>query len=473
MTDGSAAAAAANYPLGEREGLRPLREHRAFIAVFILSALLSALALTYIYSERYTAEATIFFKPSDVTEVNHHGQEALGSRLPVSTQKNLTQTITQLATSDVVLSRVVADLHLDVPKPRDLSGPWYRHYYMVLKYAAQDYGEDAWKILKYGSIIDDPVGSAIYKLYKAVKITNDDSYVYTVAVSADTPKSAAQQTDKLVEVLTALLRRDDGVEFEHRMAELVRLREQKSHDIEGLEAAMQTLLASNRVATVYDELKTLTDRLSKLREQRADTQADLDQSEGKVAATSEKLRVPVPAELHDGYPAAAGQTSRISPDDYGKLTSEKLEAEVESRGLRARLAAFERAYNGLVPRIEVLNDVQAQSDLLAAKLTSAKRDYDALTDGIQELAIRQTTDESELHVQAKADGSILPVSPIKIYHVAAAAGLAALVAIGLAYVLDYFELRLFLPPAGSGGRHRRRPLPDGAPEPTMARGAAD
>src|SRR5437899_1766940 len=136
-----------------REGLRPLREHSTFITVFILSAVLSALALTYIYSARYRADATIFFKPSDVTEVSHHGQEALGSRLPVPTQKNITQTITQLATSDVVLRRVVTDLQLDVKKPRDLAGPWYRHYYKLLKYEIEDYAQDAWKILKYGEII--------------------------------------------------------------------------------------------------------------------------------------------------------------------------------------------------------------------------------------------------------------------------------------------------------------------------------
>jgi len=292
-------------------------------------------------------------------------------------------------------------------------------------------------------------------------------------VSADTPQQAAERADKLIEVLTALLRRDDRLAFDHRTGELVRLRDQKSRDIEGLDAAIQTLLASNRVASIDDELKTLTDRLSKLRAQWADTQADLDQSEGKVAATSEKLRVPVPAALPDGYPSAAGHTSRISPDDYGKLTSKKLDAEVDSRGLRARLAAIERAYNALVPSIRVLTDVKAQDDLLAAKLASAKRDYGALTDGIQELATRQMTGESELHVQSEAGGSIQPVSPIKIYHVGAAVGLAALVAIGLAYVLDYFEIRLFLPPAGGRRGRRRQPLPEKAPQLSAARGVAD
>ena len=137
------------------------------------------------------------------------------------------------------------------------------------------------------------------------------------------------------------------------------------------------------------------------------------------------------------------------------------------------MAAIEHTYAALVPRIQVLTNVKAQDDLLAAKLASAKRDYAALTDGIAELAIRQTTGQSELHVQARAGGSIQPVSPIKIYHVLTAGLLAGLIAVGLAYVLDYFEIRLFLPPAGGWSKDSRRALAEAAPQPGMAPGAAD
>src|SRR5258707_1129177 len=83
----------------EQADLRPLREHRAFISVFILSAMLSALVLTYIYSERYRAETTIFFKPSDVTRLGTHSTMALGAPLPTLPYKVVTQTITGLMDS--------------------------------------------------------------------------------------------------------------------------------------------------------------------------------------------------------------------------------------------------------------------------------------------------------------------------------------------------------------------------------------
>jgi hypothetical protein len=229
-------------------------------------------------------------------------------------------------------------------------------------------------------------------------------------VSADSLESAAQQTDKLVEILTALLGREDRLSFEPERGELVRLREQKAAKSRN---SMQRLRLYSQTmgCLVDDELKSLTDRLSKLRQEWANTQADLDQSDGKITASAEKLRVAVPATLNDGSPAPlpTGRASRISPDDYGKLTTKKLDSEVDSRGLRARLAANERAYNGLVPRIQAVTDVKAQNDLLTARLASAKRDYGADRRD-QELTIRQTTGEGELRVRPSRMGR-WPVSP--------------------------------------------------------------
>lgn len=473
MSDTSSGTFAADVPLSGGDALQPLREHRGFIIVFTLSAVLFSLALTYIYSERYSAATAVFFKPSDITEVNHHDQQALGSKLPVPTQKNVTQTITQLATSGVVMRRVVEDLHLDVPKQRDVSGPWYRHYYKLLKYAAEDFADAAWKILKYGDVINDPIASAVYKLQKATKISNDDSYIYTISISADSLENAKQQVDKLIEVLTTVLGRDDRLAFEHQSTEMLRLRDAKVREIEMLAAQIQALAAGNQVASLYDEEKTVTERLSKTREELADAQADLEQTDAKLAATAEKLRIAVPLAANDGTPLATARASRLSPEDYGKLTSKKLDAEVDGRGLRARVTSFRNTYTSLVPRVAVLADMQAKSDLLGAKLASAKRDYQSLTDGITELAIRQTAGQGELHVQATPSGSIQPVSPIKIYHVGAAAGLALLIAIGLAYVLDYFEIRLFMPPEGGRSRRRRRAWVEPAGAPGMSPGVAD
>jgi hypothetical protein len=110
--------------------LQPVREHRRFIIVFVISAMLTALALTYIFSEAYRARTTIFFKTSEMTQLANHRTQALGSPYPSNTGfKAICQRIAQTLDGDALLRQVVRDRHLDAPKPRNISGPWLARYY--------------------------------------------------------------------------------------------------------------------------------------------------------------------------------------------------------------------------------------------------------------------------------------------------------------------------------------------------------
>jgi uncharacterized protein involved in exopolysaccharide biosynthesis len=427
--------------------------------------MLSALVLTYIYSERYRAETTIFFKPSDVTRLGTHSTMALGAPLPTLPYKVVTQTITGLMDSDQLLRRVVTDLHLDAEEPKDLSGPWYIRYYKELKDFLADCASDLWKIVRFGRIInEDPVNKAITDLRKQIKVRNEDSYVYTVQVTGKTPQRAVAVADELGAALIDLIHRDDQRAATGEIKKLATLRDDKIEEIKGLETRMRDLLAGVQIASIKEEIDKLTALSSQLQQERSNTTADLRQSEAKLAALGEKLRLPsAPVALAEGDGAATRRPNRIGVDDYAKLTTEKHAAEINTGSLRARLDSVDRSAAAVTRRLEVLNRIQAEHDLMSAQLTSAKRDYGALTDAYQELVIRTTSGQSELRIQAKAELPELPISPIKIYHVAAAGFLAALLAVGLAYVLDYFQLRIFLPPPG--GRRRRRFEPTRGPMP--------
>jgi uncharacterized protein involved in exopolysaccharide biosynthesis len=459
-------------PEMERGALRPLREHRAFIVVFALSAMLSALALTYIYTERYRAEATIFFKPSEVTRLTTHSTQALGSPFPSYTVfKALDQTFSDLVDSDELLRRVVADLHLEVPIPRDMSGPWYVRYYKQIKYPLEDFANDTWMILKWGRIINDPVYAAIARLRSGIKLSSSDSYLYSLKVMADTPPLAVAIADDLGTHLVDSLRQDDLRSSGERRPQVAALRDDEAREIERIEDKMRDLLASSQAASLHDELVEATARASYLLKQQADTAADLRQSDGKVAELGGKLRgFGATSASVERAPPVMRRQSLISAEDYARLVSQKLDAEINSGALRARLDSIERSYAAAALRLQVLNQAQAQYDVLSAQLDAAKRNYNSLSDAYQEAVIQSTTGQGELRFQAKATAPPLPVSPIKIYHVGAAGGLALMIAIGLAYVLDYFGIRLFLPPAG-GERRRvgasRAPAP--APESAAAR----
>lgn len=454
-------------PAPQRATLEPLRQHRLFIIVFVTSALMSALVLTYIYSERYRAETTIFFKSSDVRRLNNHNSTmALGSPLPPTVPfKVVTQTINGLVGSDQLLRRVVTELHLDASEPKDYSGPWYISYYKQLKDWLSDYASDLWQIVRFGRIIEqDPVSRAISDLRKEIKIRNDDSYIYTLQVTTKSPARAVAIADAVGADLIDLTHRNEHLPAQEEIAKLTGLRDGKLREIEGLQDRMRDLLAGIQVASIKEEVDKITALSSQLNQERFNTSADLRQSEAKLARLSEKLTLPVSsAGIAESDAVTARRPHRLTPDDYAKLTSEKHVAEVNSASLRARLGALDQSIATVTNRLQRLNQTQAEHELLSAQLNSAKRDYAALTDAYQELVIRTASGQSELRILAKATMPDLPVSPIKIYHTAAAGFVAALLAIGLVFVLDFFQIRVFLPRAG-GRRRRLAPIRPEAPD---------
>lgn len=454
MVEGLGHGESGPYPGGADDAFRPLREHRAFIVVFVLSAMLSALALTYIYSDRYRAETTVFFKPADVTRINEHTTQAFGSPFPTTPFKVISQTISGLTDSDTVLRRVVLQLHLDVPDPKDYSGPWYVRYYKETKDWLQDYATDIWKILKWGRVIpDDPVDKAVRELRRHVKVRNDDSYVFTLQVTAKTPERSAAEADALGASLLTSLHQDVDKYSNARKDHLAVLRTDATERIQTVESSMRDLLAQNKIASIQQEVEKVTSRSSQLIQALSDTRADLRQSEQKVAGLVEKLRqYGAPAPGRDSDAPVARRAAGLTADDYNKLYYEKLTADVTTGGLRARLDSIEHSLALLTPRLQELNEVEAKYDMMSAELQSAKRDYVAVTDALQEVIIKGTSDANELRIQNKAELPDAPVSPIKFYHVGVSGLLAALIAVGLAYVLDFFHIGLFL----SGPRRPER-----------------
>jgi uncharacterized protein involved in exopolysaccharide biosynthesis len=459
LAHGAGAADSELFP----DAMRPLREHRAFIIVFVLSAMLSALALTYMYSERYRAEATIFFKPAETTKLTQHTTEALGAPFPSNTQfVAVDKTISQLLDSDALLRQVVADLHLEIPEPRDVSGPWYVQYYTQIKNALEDYSSYAWDILRWGRIIDDPVGGAVARLRSSLKVTSNDSYVYNLTASANTPQRAKAIADDLGTRLVDTLRRIDLGAAEERRDRLAELRDEKGRDLENIEEQIRDLQARNQIASLNDELTEATTLASNLQREQGDTKAELHESDAKLAELLAELtklteltaRTQLPTREAENAGRDLAETARSSRSRFVRLTSDRLDAQLRSRGLNAKLASTDRSYAAAKARLQDLAQVQAKYDFLSAQLAAAKRDYASLSDAYEEAVIETTTGQSQLHIEALATALPAPISPIKIYHVGAAGALALMIALGLAYVFDYFGISLFLPPPGGDSGQR-------------------
>jgi uncharacterized protein involved in exopolysaccharide biosynthesis len=135
---------------------------------------------------------------------------------------------------------------------------------------------------------------------------------------------------------------------------------------------------------------------------------------------------------------------RLSADDFAHLTSERLAAESRAIGLRARANALSREVGPLEERLQQLNRVRADYDLVGAQLQAAKRDLVALSDTLQESLIKASNQQTQLRVESSAQAPQTPVSPIKIYHVGLATALALALGMGISVLLSYFEIHLLM-----------------------------
>src|SRR5262249_9094627 len=161
------------------ELFRPLWTFRAYILVFAASSMLGALALTYIYSEKYEVKKTIIFKPFEVTRIQGNETQTFGTPAPPAPYKLVGATFDQLVQSELILADVVKKLSLDVPEPRIYSGicnewmsdigPCIIQLYKMAKDWVSDVGSDIWSILKYGRIVGDPTAGAIASLRQNIR----------------------------------------------------------------------------------------------------------------------------------------------------------------------------------------------------------------------------------------------------------------------------------------------------------------
>ena len=442
--------------------LHPIRSHAPFIAVFVLSAALSALSFTYIYSERYQSETTTLFEPAEVTRLSNQDTRALGSPVPTTPFKVIGQTFDGLVKSDSILRDTVKDLKLDVEAPMVLDGPWWKDWYKQAKQFLSDYGSDAWSYLQFGRIVQqDRTGRAVQDLRKNTKVVSEDSYVFTLRTIAKTPEQAAKSADEMASKLIGVINFEDKRSALRRGDELRRLSNGKFDDIAQLEIKLRDLLESAKAASIDTEIEQATTRKSQLQLQLIDAQASLSQEDSRTAGYADRLRAGQEESRAAGYAdrlkgrianpltsgddgTAGSSTGRLSADDYSHLTSERLAAENRAMGLRARTDALQKELVPLEARLQELNKVRTEYDLISAQLQAAKRDLVALSDALQESAIKASNLQTQLRIQSPAQAPQAPVSPIKIYHVGLAAGVALALGMGMAVLLSYFNIHLLM-----------------------------
>jgi uncharacterized protein involved in exopolysaccharide biosynthesis len=437
------------------EVFEPLRRHGYFIFLFTLSAALGALAMTYIYDEKYEAQATIMLKPTEVTRLKQHSSDnlALGVDLPKEIEyKVIEQTLTDLAESEPLLRRVVTKLHLDTPESHDYSAdPFYQRWYEEFRDWAEEYGADIWSFLEYGRVIEkNPTDKEIEKLHKDVTINSEDSYVFILKVRDKGVNRVAKIADEVAAELISTQRANARGHAQSQSGELSERLALKYAEIQADEQKIHDLLSSNHVASIQEELVNDENQYSSLKTTWLNLQAQISLTQATIASYDEKLR--------RGMGDAAGE-QRLQAGDYKTMESEKLASEVALDGYTQQSASLEHSMAKLQARMQEFPKLQVEYDLLDNNRTRAQHDYMQINDALQEAVLQEQSNVTALILAGRASSAGLPVTPIKIYHVGLAAALGLLVAVGLAFVFGYFDFRFFMSSEGPGEPKPERSVP--------------
>lgn len=408
-----------------------LSAQRAFIAVFCTSAVLTALALTYAFSEMYLSTATIHYRPVDTSLLRPRSSESFGAPIPSAPFKIISQTLSDIVKSEAIIRPVVEELHLDqeIQKHYDV---WYKRWFYATKKAIKAVAKDAWQLLKYGRFVEESSAtSAVQGLADAISISSTkDSYIYVLSVKDQDPERAARIVDAVGAQLVRWSRQQDHNPFESKAERLSSEVKRKDAELTSLRSERDGILLSSNVVSISEEVNTGVQSLYGMKVDLERVVAQINEKQKRL----DEIRRTI-SDRQDRY---------IDPDHLKRLQEERLFAEIEIKSLDARRASLQASINRLEQKLQFVLSIKKKVDDIDAKIETVTREGQHIGD-MQLEATEAKTRESEVTVLHRANVSATPVQPIKIYHVGLTAFLSLVFSVGLVYVFSYFNIRVFFP----------------------------
>ena len=415
---------------------------KQIVIIFTLSAVLTALLLTYVYSEKYEAGTMVQYRQTEITLLKEMGTQSFGSEAPAAPFKVVSQTIDDLVHSWALLGPIVDELNLTADT-REYSGNWLMKTLRKTKDDAKDLVLETWAYLKYGRDIQpDPRAKAIEKLSENVKLINQDSYIFTIVVRDQDPRRAAAIADLIAEQLVIAVRAQSiaaGTAKREQIEGLMLVKDRELRERQGL---IDDFMRENRLVSIDDEITEGTERASEVEQQRIVLESELAAKVHRLEAINTRL---------DSRTGAS-----LSPGDRQGLTTERLETEISINGLRGQISSLQTNLNELQERLRQLPSLDLRLQAMQIELDGTKRDWVQLRDGLQEAIVRENQVASEIQILHRAGVPTAPVSPIKIYHIGLAGFVGLLASVALIFVLDFFNIRVLFVSLGVAGR---RPPP--------------
>jgi succinoglycan biosynthesis transport protein ExoP len=476
--------------------LEMIARRKDLILVFCVSATLTSLALTYVFSEKYRASTTILYQPSETVSFSPKVQEALGFPPPLVPLESIGNTLDEVARSDGVLEQVVRTLRLDQKRKRPASNIFVAAFRDTKDWVKQR-GAEAWQVLKYGRVLPrDPFVQAMSDLRSNLSIERTSkAYTFQLEVLDSDPRLAAAIVDTTAKVLgdvlstesmraaratkqriEARLRQNEqeaaelraSLEGFKRQAEISSLGEEISlklrgvadfeeeharvgNDLRAAEKRRDELVAQLKsqdrsvkyMSTTEDnpvvkqmrlELAQLQVERSGLLEKLTEKHPDVKAVDAKIAEVQEKLQREVQR-------VVSSESTRIN-DVYQKLLSDRLAADAEILSLQAKEKALSAALEREREAVGRLTAREPALGALTLQIEAAGRSHQLINEAYEEARLAEFRAASGVAVLHPALVPTAPARPIKIVHVGVSAALSLALAVGAVFFVGFFDSSL-------------------------------
>lgn len=465
---------------------------RSLLILFTLSAMVTSLVLTFVFSERFRAATIVMYRPTDAVKVQPDvaipDKTALGFPVPTTTFDAVGDTIERIGKSERVLRRVVVDLGLDQPEQNTKTGiAWL---YTETKSTVRNWMKNAWQVMKYGRVIhENPTTDAIIGLMKYVTIETRENYTSTITMTDKYPDRAAQIVDKIAVVLVEEVKELSVFAAKEQAEKLAERLAVKGDEIREAQARIEKLKAEGGFNAIDDDMRLRIETAERFEMKLLQNEIALSDAQAALAALKdqrEKLEPTVPssqtveddplygnlqilqaryeveseglgsrlgpnhhkvAEMKDriagidgrmanlGATRVASAVSGANPT-YESVRLQEIAAQTRVDGLEAENESLRKATAHTQDRI-IKPGVVSELDSLQLKLETLQDDYTHIAAALEEARTAELTNVPEVRVLFPATPIHEPVRPIRIYHVALSGLLAISLGIAAVFLTDF------------------------------------
>jgi uncharacterized protein involved in exopolysaccharide biosynthesis len=475
------------------EFFRILSRYKRMIALLCLSAAVNAVLITFVISEKYRSTALVLVRPQEAIELKESlpTKQAMSFPIPqVIPFEAMANTFGEVIRSRAVASRVVTILGLDKPTREE---KWWNRF----KEDVKDGVYDAWTFLKFGRVKEvDAFTEAEEMIQGGLSVEpTKDTYVFEISFLSKNPDVSAAVVNTAADVF---------VEYNRELyqAEAKTAREFVEGQLQQSELALNTARAplrafkeTNRIVSIDEEvtkkiasLATFESSLEDTRNKIATTLATNVEIRKQLAEQSQSLKASsnvsddplvrqLQSELAGKQVTLSGLVDRLTPAHPKRMALESEIAQTRAM-LDKQLAQLLKDESSTVNAVQqelLKNLVMGETDLetyraadrnLSELVSRYKRELQGYSDKQLDLAglelnvtvaenthrfMKQAHDEArireaesfqEIRVISPGKAPVYPERPIKVYYAGIAFGLALVIGIAAALVLEYLNFTL-------------------------------